>query len=114
VNNGRSLFELKINGIDCYGLNQGDQRRIEQIGYWNWIDEVATKQLAAGTSAQPASRASITRNRCTCSICQKDFYARRRDAQFCSQRCRQKANYRGVKITIRIPTRRKRASELEP
>jgi len=92
----RALFELKINGIDCYGLNQEDQRRIDQIG-------LAAMQLAAGTLAQPASRASITRNCRTCSVCQKHFYARRRDAAYCSRKCRQKAHYRGVKSNS-IPT----------
>jgi hypothetical protein len=42
--NSHSLHHLKINGIDCYGLNEHDRQRIEQIGYWNWLDEQAAEK----------------------------------------------------------------------
>lgn len=44
--NPKSLQSLKINGIDCHGLNPEDKKRIASIGYWKWLDEAAVKQLA--------------------------------------------------------------------
>lgn len=43
--NPRNLLSLKINGIDCDGLNDEDKKRIEKIGYWRWLDEESIKQL---------------------------------------------------------------------
>src|SRR2546427_309276 len=41
-------------------------------------------------------QANITKRPRICAVCDKTFYARRSDALYCSQRCRQKDNYRKV------------------
>ncbi len=43
-----SLADLKINSIDCYGLNKEDQKRIEEIGLWRWMDEVENQKVGRG------------------------------------------------------------------
>ena len=115
-----SLADLKINSIDCYGLNKEDQKRIEEIGLWRWMDEaakqkVAPKSVCDSTPTLPhdaleygrRQKANITKKPRICAVCDKTFYARRSDALYCSQRCRQEGNYRKVlkqDITPPIPT----------
>ena len=102
-----SLATLKINEIDCYGLNKEDQKRIEEIGLRRWMDEVANQKVAPkckcdSTTTLPhdaleyrrRQKANITKRARICAVCDKTFYARRSDALYCSQRCRQKGNYR--------------------
>jgi len=104
-----SLATLKINEIDCYGLNKEDQKRIEEIGLRRWMDEVANQRVAPGgmwdsTPTLPhdvledrrLQKANVTKRPRICAVCDKTFYARRSDALYCSQRCRQKGNYRKV------------------
>lgn len=54
--NPRSLAELKVNGIDCYGLNCSDQRRIAKVGFWAWLDEVAAGQKPVPRRLRPSRR----------------------------------------------------------
>ena len=96
-----SLADLKINGIDCYGLNMEDQKRIEEIGLWRWMDEVANQKVAPtlphdALEYRRRQKTNITKKPRICAVCDKTFYARRSDALYCSQRCRQKGNYRKV------------------
>ena len=114
-----SLADLKINSIDCHGLNKEDQKRIEEIGLWCWMVEVENQKVAPericdSTTTLPHDaleyrrrQANITKRARICAVCDKTFYARRSDALYCSQRCRQKGNYRKVlkqDITRPIPT----------
>ena len=102
-----SLADLKINSIDCYGLNKSDQKRIEEIGLWCWMDEVENQKVAPERICDSTTtlshdaleyrrrqKANITKRARICAVCDKTFYARRSDALYCSQRCRQKGNYR--------------------
>lgn len=55
--NQRSLTDLKINAIDCFGLNESDQQRIAEIGYWDWLDETARQSKSeAKRRVRPSRR----------------------------------------------------------
>jgi len=42
--NDRSITELRINHIDCTALPAETQRRIQQIGFYRWLDEQAGRR----------------------------------------------------------------------
>src|SRR5437588_5064784 len=65
------------------------------------MDEVANQKVAPtlphdALEYRQRQKTNITKKPRICAVCDKTFYARRSDALYCSQRCRQKGNYRKV------------------
>jgi hypothetical protein len=50
--NPRSIVSLKANRINVDALPGADKARIEQIGFWRWLDEAADRQLAQRKAGQ--------------------------------------------------------------
>ena len=97
----QSLFELKINGIDCYGLNEGDRRSIQELGFYRWLEHQSFPSYPHDAGPQNEFRGSrdenLTRKRLECVICGKTFYAQRSDAKYCGDRCKKKGSRRGIR-----------------
>jgi hypothetical protein len=81
---------LLCRAIDINGLNPCDRKRIEQIGFDRWLDEVAD---APPTCQNPAAepKKSKRKTRRNCARCGTSFLAKRGDARYCSVKCRIRA-----------------------
>jgi hypothetical protein len=81
---------LMSHAIDINGLNPCDRKRIEQVGFDRWLDEVAD---AAPTCQKHAAepRKAKRKTRRNCVRCGASFLAKRADARYCSVKCRIRA-----------------------
>ena len=81
---------LLCHAIDINGLNPCDRKRIEQIGFDRWLDEVAdAPPTCQKHAAEPTKSKRKTRRNCV--RCGTSFLAKRADAKYCSVKCRIRA-----------------------
>jgi hypothetical protein len=81
---------LLCHAIDINGLNPCDRKRIEEVGFDRWLDEVADAPPTCQKQAAELRKAK-RKTRRNCVRCGTSFLAKRADAKFCSVKCRIRA-----------------------
>jgi hypothetical protein len=81
---------LLCHATDINGLNPCDRERIEQIGFDQWLDEVADALPTSQKHAAEPRKAKRKTGR-NCARCGTSFLAKRADAKYCSLKCRIRA-----------------------